>query len=119
MEDDGYVLDIVVKPSQPGLLPVVLEVDGPHHFFRNEPRCPMGFTRFKHNMLTACKRQWAAVASVSQLEWMGCKDSAAKADLLRAKLKGSSVSLPPARPPPAAAQAREAAVAAALKTTNL
>jgi hypothetical protein len=98
VEDEGYVLDIVVHPPQPGLLPAVIEVDGPHHFFRNDPRVPMGFTRFKHEMLTACrKKQWGAVVSVSQLEWNENKDTGSRVALLRDKLSTSGLLAPVAR----------------------
>jgi hypothetical protein len=50
------------------LRPVALEVDGPSHFFVNQPKRPTGDTKIKHQALHM-KNQWSAVISLPHFEW--------------------------------------------------
>ena len=74
VEDEAYTLDMVIYPTDGGL-PVVVEADGPHHFFRNAPEEAMGFTVFKHRLLEGRRDRWRAVVSVPQAEWLRAKES--------------------------------------------
>jgi hypothetical protein len=68
VEDGPYTLDTVIYPDDGGL-PIVLEVDGPSHFFRNHQDEPTGSTIFKHRLLAARRDRWRGVVSVSSAEW--------------------------------------------------
>ena len=48
--------------------PVALEVDGPSHFFVNQPQRPTGDTKIKHQALHL-SQQWSAVISLPHFEW--------------------------------------------------
>lgn len=48
--------------------PVALEVDGPSHFFVNQPQRPTGDTKIKHQALHL-GGQWSAVISLAHFEW--------------------------------------------------
>lgn len=74
VEDEAYTLDMVIYPGDGGL-PIVVEADGPHHFFRNAPGEAMGFTVFKHRLLETRRDRWRAVVSVPQAEWHRAKES--------------------------------------------
>jgi hypothetical protein len=84
VKDEAYTLDIVIRPPDGGL-PVVMEVDGPYHFYKNRDSEPMGFTVFKHRMLTFRADRWRALISLPHHEWYG-KTGNARRDLLIAKL---------------------------------
>lgn len=58
---------------------VVVEVDGPTHFFTNQPRMHDGPTLLKHALLC---HQGLSVACVHYLDWRACKDQAARRALL-------------------------------------
>lgn len=56
--------------GSPPLRPVALEVDGPSHFFINQPQRPTGDSKIKHQALhVGYPKQWAAVISVPHFEW--------------------------------------------------
>jgi hypothetical protein len=91
VEDEAYTLDLVIQPGDGGL-PVAVEVDGPHHFFRNHPEEPMGFTKFKHRMLTAQTDRWRSVVSVSRPEWTRVSpDAAARTACMVRKLREAGI----------------------------
>ena len=95
VEDEAYTLDMVMYPTDGGL-PVVVEADGPHHFFRNQPDEAMGFTVFKHRLLQGRSDRWRAVVSVSQAEWQRAKESDSqrgRTALLIEKLRGAGLDL--------------------------
>ena len=48
--------------------PVALEVDGPSHFFVNQPQRPTGDTKIKHQALHL-SQQWSGVISLPHFEW--------------------------------------------------
>lgn len=80
--DDGvYVQDIVLMPkrgssgstdpSLPAPLPVIVEVDGPPHFFNNMPRCSRGDHKLKKRILHAqTGHNNGGVVSVTWWEWV-------------------------------------------------
>ena len=79
-DSDGvFSLDIVLVPSskqssskKKAVLPVVMEVDGPTHYFMNEPTMLTGDTVFKRRMLMEPAKQqlrWGAVLSLTLWEW--------------------------------------------------
>ncbi|TFJ82533.1 hypothetical protein NSK_006163 [Nannochloropsis salina CCMP1776] len=80
--DDGvYVQDIVLmpkaagvsgaKPSLPPPLPVIVEVDGPPHFFNNVPRRSRGDHKLKARILEAqTGKKNGGVVSVTWWEWV-------------------------------------------------
>jgi hypothetical protein len=45
-----------------------LEVDGPSHFFVNQPQRPTGDTKIKHQALHL-SQQWSGVVSLPHFEW--------------------------------------------------
>lgn len=95
VEDEAYTLDMVIYPEDGGL-PVVVEADGPHHFFRNQPDEAMGFTVFKHRLLEGRADRWRAVVSVPQAEWQRAKENDARrgrTTLLVKKLKEAGLDL--------------------------
>lgn len=47
---------------------VALEVDGPSHFFVNQPQRPTGDTKIKHQALHL-SQQWSGVVSLPHFEW--------------------------------------------------
>ena len=95
VEDEAYTLDMVIYPEDGGL-PVVVEADGPHHFFRNQPEEAMGFTVFKHRLLEGKADRWRAVVSVPQAEWQRAKETdprRGRTALLLKKLKAAGLDL--------------------------
>jgi hypothetical protein len=56
----------------------VIEVDGPTHHCINDPARMTGVSRLKHRLLAGQRHRWAAVVSVSLLEWEPLKFSARK-----------------------------------------
>ena len=75
VEVGGFSCDIVIQ-SDPV---VIVEVDGPSHFFRNLPREPLGTTVFKARLLAA---QGTALVSVPYFDWDE-KNSAERQEYLR------------------------------------
>ncbi len=95
VEDEAYTLDMVIYPTDGGL-PVVVEADGPHHFFRNAPEEAMGFTVFKHRLLEGRRDRWRAVVSVPQAEWLRAKEAdprRGRTALLVKKLRDAGLAL--------------------------
>ena len=76
VEVGGFSCDIVIQ-SDPVM---VVEVDGPSHFFRNLPREPLGTTVFKARLLAA---QGTALFSVPYFDWGAQKNSADRQEYLR------------------------------------
>lgn len=67
---------------------VMIEVDGPAHFFTNQPHAYNGSTRLKHALL---RHQGHTLVTVHFQDWNACKDDAARRALLM-QLVGSDVS---------------------------
>jgi hypothetical protein len=61
-----------VKAVAAGVLPIVVEVDGPSHYYINDPQTMTGTSRLKHRLLTSQRHRYAAVVSISLHEWAEC-----------------------------------------------
>jgi hypothetical protein len=77
----GYRCDLLLPAAKPN--GVVIEVDGPSHFARNDRSRPLGQTRLKARHLEG---QGLAVFSLPIFEWDCLEDAQQKADFLRAGL---------------------------------
>ncbi len=101
-EDGVVTVDIALHPRPPppgpqekngGLKtylkrPVALEVDGPSHFFVNQPQRPTGDTKIKHQALHM-RNQWSAVISLPHFEWP--KHEKQRLPLIQRKLAGTGL----------------------------
>ena len=118
---DGGVfsLDVVLEPvdSPPGSRrPVVLEVDGPTHYFADDPATATGDTVFKQRLLqlerdAGGRPKWAAVVSLTLWEWQGAgpRGPREKLALVEAKLGEAGLSLDDFRASPVPSAAAAAA----------
>lgn len=77
----GYRCDILLANAKPN--GVVIEVDGPSHFTRNDRSRALGQTRLKQRQLEA---QGLAVFSIPIFGWDYLEDAQQKSDYLRAGL---------------------------------
>jgi len=77
----GYRCDLLLAKAKPN--GVVIEVDGPSHFARNDRERPLGQTRLKQRQLENAKY---GVFSIPIFEWDCLEGAQEKADFLRAGL---------------------------------
>ena len=77
----GYRCDLLLKDAKPN--GVVIEVDGPSHFARNDKTCSLGQTRLKQRQLEG---EGLAVFPIPIFEWDFLEDAQQKSDYLRAGL---------------------------------
>ena len=119
---DGGVfsLDVVLEPEPGALRPVVLEVDGPTHYFADDPGVFMGDTVFKQRLLAAERAEdgsgprWGAVLSVALWEWQGAGPRRRdKIALIERKLDSAGLALDYFRLAPSGGAAAAAAAAGA------
>lgn len=70
---------LIMPPAGSGLLPIAVEVDGPHHFLVNREEQPTGKARFKRRLLDLAveRGEVGAWVSVPYWEWNGVKGGAA------------------------------------------
>jgi len=75
----GYSVDFSVALS--GGRRLLLEIDGPGHFARDEARVPLGATRLKRRQLTALASDGVLCAALPHWEWEGCAQAEREARL--------------------------------------
>jgi len=77
----GYRCDLLLPDAKP--TGVVIEVDGPSHFARNDRKLALGQTRLKQRQLEG---EGFAVFPIPIFEWDYLEDAQQKSDYLRAGL---------------------------------
>lgn len=120
---DGGVfsLDVVLEPEPGASRPVVLEVDGPTHYFADDPGVFTGDTVFKQRLLAAERAEedgggprWGAVLSVALWEWQSAGPRRRdKIALIERKLASAGLALDDYRPASPGGAATAAAAAGA------
>lgn len=88
----GYRCDLLLPAAKPN--GVVIEVDGPSHFARNDRERPLGQTRLKQRQLEG---ENLGVFSIPIFEWDCLEDAQQKSDYLRAGLDAIERGEKPAR----------------------
>lgn len=94
--DGPFMLDFVVHPQVAGVLPVVIEVDGPSHFYVNREEEPTGTSEFKYRLLEAHRKNWAGLVCINGIEWYRSgirKNPEMCIDLLRAKFAEAGIDI--------------------------
>lgn len=82
-------IDALIMPSEgSGQAPIAVEVDGPYHFFTNQPQEPTGRTVFKRRLmdLAVQRRQLGGWVSVPYWAWQGVNTDVRKQQQLVCEL---------------------------------
>lgn len=90
--DGPFTLDFVVRGVAPGVLPVVIEVDGPSHFFVNRESEPTGTSEFKYRLLEAHRVNWQGVLQITAADWSS-KTAGMRAELMVRKFTEAGVDI--------------------------